>query len=214
MFTGIIEELGRVVEFAPGSGGGAKLRIACKDVMPDVTPGASIAVNGVCLTAVDFYEDGFGADLAPETLLRSNLGDLRAGSVVNLERPVTPVTRLSGHIVQGHVDATGVVLGLALEGNSTILQVQAPADFDRYLIDKGSIAVDGISLTVVDPAGDGFSVAVIPATLSKTTLSRKRPGDAVNMEADMIGKHIFHYLKRGGSKGGITADLLAQHGFA
>src|SRR6202167_3112285 len=148
MFTGIIEELGAVVSLDPRPAG-ARLRVRCAAVLSDLTEGASISVNGVCLTALDITADSFAADLAPETLERSNLGDLDAGSRVNLERPVTPSTRLSGHIVQGHVDATGVLESLEELGEENYwLKVRIPRELDRYLVEKGSIAIDGISLTI------------------------------------------------------------------
>ena len=145
MFTGIIEELGTVAALEPRQAG-ARLRVTCAVVLSDVSEGASIAVNGVCLTAVGITRNSFDADLAPETIARSNLGSLAAGSRVNLERPVTPVTRLSGHIVQGHVDATAEIVGLdALGDGNWWLKVRVPAALDRYLVQKGSIALDGIS---------------------------------------------------------------------
>ncbi len=200
MFTGIIEELGRVQAFLPGVAGGAKLRIACKEVMSDVTPGASIAVNGVCLTAVDLYGDGFGADLAPETLERSNLGDLRVGDVVNLERPVMPTTRLSGHIVQGHVDATGTVESITdLGGGNRELRVRVPAALDQYLVYKGSITIDGISLTIAalestEREDSVVKVAIIPHTWEATNLASREAGSRVNLECDVLAKHVAKLL--------------------
>src|SRR5579884_1523438 len=165
MFTGIIEELGAVIAPAP------RLRVGCKTVLEDLREGASIAVNGVCLTAVEISADSFTADLAPETLRRSNLGDLRAGSRVNLERPVTPATRLSGHIVQGHVDATGELLSLEPLGDDNYwLRIRVPAELDRYLVFKGSIAIDGISLTIAELRDSELAVAIIPHTYQNTTL--------------------------------------------
>src|SRR5258708_1939636 len=143
MFTGIIEELGTVVT------AGSRLSVRCTTVMSDMAEGASVAVNGVCLTAVDLRPDGFSADLAPETLRRSNLGDLRPGSRVNLERPLLPASRLSGHFVQGHVDGTGEFLGLdALGDENWWMRIRVPAELDAFLVFKGSIAIDGISLTI------------------------------------------------------------------
>src|SRR5579871_6365749 len=162
MFTGIVEELGTVVA------AGGRLRVRCSKVLEDLREGASIAVNGVCLTAVDLTPDSFAADLAPETLLRSNLGDLREGSRVNLERPVTPATRLSGHIVQGHVDATAELLSLeSLGGGNYWLKVSVPAGLDRYLVHKGSISIDGVSLTIasLDP-GPVVGVTIITHTFA------------------------------------------------
>jgi riboflavin synthase len=192
MFTGIVEELGTVIA------AGSRLRIGCANVLEDLSEGASIAVNGVCLTAVDVNADSFTADLAPETLRCSNLGDLSTGSRVNLERPVTPVTRLSGHIVQGHVDATGELVSLdLLRDNNWWLKVSIPAHLDRYLVAKGSISIDGISLTIaaLDP-GPVVGVTIIPHTHSHTTLGSARPGARLNIEVDVIAKHVEKLLAR------------------
>ena len=198
MFTGIIEELGTVAVFEPGRAG-ARLRINCRKMLQSLTVGGSIAVNGVCLTAVDFCQDSFGADLAPETLSRSNLGDLSPGSRVNLELPVTVATMFSGHIVQGHVDGTGEILAWEDLGEGAWLTVKAPAELDRYLVHKGSIALDGISLTIaaLDP-GPILSVAVIPHTLQNTTLGSAQVGGRVNIEADILAKHVEKLLQHGG----------------
>jgi riboflavin synthase len=205
MFTGIIEELGTVESFEPRSAG-ARLRISCALVMSDLTEGSSIAVNGVCLTATSVNPDSFAADLAPETLQRSNLGDLVTGARVNLERSVTPATRLSGHIVQGHVDATGELVSLAPLGDGNYwLTIRVPADLDRYLVHKGSIAIDGISLTIASletaPHGaDGKSVLVgvtiIPHTFANTRLGSLVPGARLNLEVDVIAKHIEKLVGR------------------
>lgn len=194
MFTGIIEELGTVVAFDRVAEG-ARLRIACRVVMSDITPGASIAVNGVCLTAVRLGEDGFGADLAPETLDRSNLGDLVVGERVNLERPVTPTTRLSGHIVQGHVDGTGVVESMtALGEGNWELRVRVPAALDPYLVYKGSITIDGISLTIASLDDHVVRVAIIPHTWEATNLGSRQAGARVNLECDVLAKHVAKLL--------------------
>jgi riboflavin synthase len=189
MFTGIVEELGSV-RIA-----GSRLTVQCAKVLEDLTEGASIAVNGVCLTAVAIDANSFSADLAPETLRRSNLGDLRAGSRVNLERPVTPATRLSGHIVQGHVDATGELIALeALPEDNWWLRIRIPAEIDRYLVFKGSITIDGISLTVAALEPGELAVAIIPHTYRHTTLSGYRPGARVNLECDVLAKHVEKLL--------------------
>ena len=191
MFTGIIEELGAVAVLDPRLAG-ARLVIQCRAVLEDAHEGSSIAVNGACLTALDLTPDSFSADLAPETLARTNLGGLRSGSRVNLERPVTPATRLSGHIVQGHVDATGDVVSMdALGDGNWWLKVRAPAELDRYLVHKGSIAIDGISLTVaaLDP-GPIVGVTIIPHTYANTTLGFARPGSRLNIETDILAKHL------------------------
>ncbi len=186
MFTGIVEELGTVIE------SGSRLRVRCATVLEDLKDGASIAVNGVCLTAVAITPDSFSADLAPETLRRSNLGDLKPGSRVNLERPVTPMTRLSGHIVQGHVDATGELISLEPLGDENYwLKVRVPAELDRYLVHKGSITIDGISLTIATlDTGPIVGVTIIPHTFANTTLGVARPGMRLNLEADIIAKHV------------------------
>lgn len=192
MFTGIIEEVGFVKQ--PGR----RLTVACSRVLSDATVGCSIAVNGVCLTATDLQADSFSADLAPETLKRSNLGDLRENSRVNLERPLLPSTRLSGHIVQGHVDATGEVIELqALPDGNWWLRVRLPADLQRYFVEKGSIALDGISLTVAAIEGNEIAAAIIPHTYEHTALSSRRPGDRLNIEVDVIAKHVEKLLQRG-----------------
>jgi riboflavin synthase len=189
MFTGIVEELGRVEQ--PGS----RLSIACTRVLDDLTIGASIAVNGVCLTAVDIRPDGFSADLAPETLLRSNLGDLKAGDGVNLERPITLAARLSGHIMQGHVDGAAILESLReLEDNNWELRVKVPEALDRYLVYKGSIAIDGISLTIADVTDRTVRVAIIPHTHQATNLAQRKPGDRLNIECDILAKHVEKLL--------------------
>lgn len=190
MFTGIIEESGRV-ETA-----GARLSIGCSHVLSDLTLGASIAVNGVCLTAVEIRADGFSADLAPETLERTNLGDLKPGEPVNLERPLTLQTRLSGHLVQGHVDGTGSVESLrALGDGNWELLVQVPRDLDRYLVYKGSITIDGISLTIASVKDGLVNVAIIPHTYEATNLAGRKPGERVNIECDILAKHVARLLQ-------------------
>ncbi|HYV63993.1 MAG TPA: riboflavin synthase [Bryobacteraceae bacterium] len=186
MFTGIVEELGTVVA------AGTKLEVRCSMVLSDLSIGASVAVNGVCLTAVTVTPEGFTADLAPETLSRTNLGDLAAGSRVNLERPVTPATRLSGHIVQGHVDATGEVVTLDALGDSNWwLKVRAPKSLDRYLVEKGSVTLDGISLTIAAlEAGPVIGVTIIPHTYTNTSMCQARVGTRINIEVDVLAKHV------------------------
>jgi riboflavin synthase len=184
MFTGIVEELGTVVEAA-----GPRLRIGATTVVDGATIGDSTAVNGCCLTVVAFGDDWWEADVSDETLARTNLGDLRAGDRVNLERPVRLSDRLGGHLVQGHVDAVGEIVVPAPE-----LQVRMPTELLRYVVEKGSITVDGISLTVVKPLDDGFTVAVIPHTADVTTLGHKSVGDRVNLEVDMMAKYAERLL--------------------
>ncbi len=213
MFTGIIEELG-TVEALVARPAGARLKVRCATVTQDMTVGASIAVNGVCLTAVEPRPDSFTADLAPETLRRSNLGELRAGSRVNLERPLSPSGRLSGHIVQGHVDATGEFLSLdSLGEENWWLRVRVPAELDSYLAYKGSIAIDGISLTIADLKNDVVSVTIIPHTWRNTTLSGYAPGARVNIECDILAKHVAKLLGKLEMKEGLTVEKLRENGF-
>jgi riboflavin synthase len=191
MFTGIVEERGSVAV------AGARLTIECRRVLEDLTIGGSIAVNGVCLTAVEVSEKGFTADLAPETLDRSNLGDLRVGDGVNLERPITLAARLSGHIMQGHVDGTAALESLtALADGNWELRVRVPEALDRYLVYKGSIAIDGISLTIADIRDRVVRVAIIPHTYLATNLSGRKPGERVNIECDILAKHVEKLLER------------------
>lgn len=171
---------------------GRRLEICCEKVLSDMSLGSSILVNGVCLTAIEIREDGFSADLAQETLDRSNLGDLKPGDSVNLERPLSLETRLSGHIVQGHVDATAVVAAIS----STELVVRVPDALDRFLVYKGSICIDGISLTIASVLDGVVRAAIIPHTYQVTNLSRRKPGDHVNIECDMIAKHVEKLLSK------------------
>jgi|SRR5579883_1429102 len=208
MFTGIVEELG-TVETA-----GSHLTVRCSTVMQDLTEGASIAVNGVCLTAVNLKAGSFSADLAPETLRRSNLGDLRVGSRVNLERPLSPSGRLSGHIVQGHVDGTGEFLALdSLGADNWWLRIRVPADLDPFLVFKGSIAIDGISLTIAALEADVLSVTIIPHTFRHTTLSGYRPGARVNLECDVLAKHVEKLMRKLELHPGLTIQKLKENGY-
>lgn len=186
MFTGIVEELGSV-----DRRDGQKLRLRCSKVLADISLGASIAVNGCCLTVVDWDTDAgwWEADVTEESFRRTQLGDLGAGDPVNLERPVRLEDRLGGHLVQGHVDAVGEIIVPAPD-----LKIRVPESLHRYLVEKGSVTVDGISLTVVDPAPDGFTVAVIPHTAEVTTLGRKGVGDRVNIEVDVMAKYAEKLL--------------------
>jgi riboflavin synthase len=191
MFTGIVEELGRVASLDA-----TRLRVRCSTVRTDVAPGASIAVNGVCLTVVEDDGDALSFDLSEETIRRTALGRLAAGAAVNLERPATLETRLGGHLVQGHVDGVGRVASFEPdpEGGAW-LEVVAPADLARYLVEKGSVTVDGVSLTVAGLDGDRFAVALIPHTLAVTTFGSVRPDDPVNLEVDVIAKYVERLLE-------------------
>ena len=213
MFTGIIEELG-TVDSVQTRAAGARLKIRCKTVLSDSSEGSSIAVNGVCLTAVDLRPDSFSADLAPETLRRSNLGDLRTGSRVNLERPLSPSGRLSGHIVQGHVDGTGEFLSLEELGDENWwLRIRVPAELDPFLVFKGSIAIDGISLTIAALEADVLSVTIIPHTFRNTTLSGYRPGARLNLECDVLAKHVEKLLRKLDVKSPLTVEKLRENGW-
>jgi len=190
MFTGIVEEVGEVDAFEPHATG-ARITIRCSTVLEDLRPGASIAVNGVCLTAVAMSGTGFSADLAPETLKRSNLGDLAARSLVNLERPLALGDRLSGHMVQGHVDGTAEFLSLdALGDGNWWLKVRVPAGLERYMIHKGSVTLDGVSLTIAELEGRKVAVAIIPHTFQNTRMREYGPGSRINVEVDLIAKYI------------------------
>ena len=189
MFTGIIEELGTVAEVIPTEGG-ARAVIAAELVTSDSHDGDSIAVNGVCLTARQVTPTSFAADLSRETLDRSTLGDLVSGTRVNLERAVMPSTRLGGHIVQGHVDARGRFVSADKSGDFWTVRIGYPEEIAQYLVHKGSVAVEGISLTIAALADGHFDIAVIPKTWQMTNLSTLKPGDSVNLEADVIAKYV------------------------
>jgi riboflavin synthase len=194
MFTGIIEELGRVRAVIPNADG-ARLEIDATTVLEDATLGASIAVNGCCLTVVDIGDGWWAADAVVETLCRTTLGKLAGGDPVNLERPLRLADRLGGHLVQGHVDGTGTVRVREVQSDgSTLVRFDAPADIMRYVVHKGSITVDGISLTVAAMHDDGFSVAVIPHTLAVTTLGTHPVGERVNLECDVLAKYVERLL--------------------
>jgi len=196
MFTGIVEELGAVRAIVPNEGG-ARIEIDAATVLTDAEIGASIAVNGCCLTVVELHDDWWAADAVTETLDRTSLGGLTAGAPVNLERPMAADGRFGGHVVQGHVDGVGVLSDRAtLPDGSTRMTFTPPRALLRYVVEKGSITVDGISLTVasLDDAAGTFDVAVIPHTLSVTTLGPKRPGDPVNLEVDVLAKYVERLL--------------------
>lgn len=193
MFTGIIEEKGSVRSMDL-DGENARIVIAASTVIDGTKSGDSISVNGVCLTALDIAPDSFAADVSRETLDRSTLGTLKPGSPVNLERAVTPMTRLGGHIVQGHVDGRGTFISAIPEGDFWTVRIGFPPEFAKYLVYKGSVAVEGISLTVAALGEDHFDIAVIPKTWELTNLSSLNPGDAVNLEADVIAKYVERML--------------------
>lgn len=216
MFTGIIEELGKI-RSVEKRGEGARLVIEARTVTEGTQEGDSIAVNGVCLTAIDVRSDSFAADGSRETLQRSTLGRLRAGSVVNLERAVTPQTRLGGHIVQGHVDARGRFLSATEHGGSWTVRIAYPKEMAQYLVFKGSVAVEGISLTVAALTDEYFEIAIIPKTWAVTNLSHLRPNDEVNLEADIIAKYVERILTVNRSmkneSSSLTVEKLKELGF-
>jgi len=201
MFTGIIEELGRVREVEK-RGEDARIVIEARTVTEGSANGDSISVNGVCLTALEVKSDSFAADVSKETLFRSTLSKLQAGSAVNLERAVTPATRLGGHIVQGHVDARGKFLASESHGESWTFRIAYPKEIARYLVFKGSVAVEGISLTIANLTDDYFEIAVIPKTWEVTNFSHLKPGDEVNLEVDVIAKYVERMLTSSGTHTG------------
>ena len=206
MFTGIIEEVGKVNSVPAGS-----LIIAASEVLSEMKRGGSIAVNGVCLTVTDFTTDSFSVDVMPETLKRTNLGLLSAGDRVNLERPVALGGQLSGHLVQGHVDDTGRVASVTWEGESMLFRFEAPPEVMRFVVEKGFIAVDGISLTVASKEANSFWVSVVDYTRKHTILGGKKVGDLVNLEVDIIAKYVEQLSQVHST--GITAEFLQEHGF-
>ena len=215
MFTGIIEELGKIAAFEKHSGG-ARIKISAKIVTGNTAEGDSISVNGVCLTALDIRPAEFSADVSQETLDRSTLKSLGVGSVVNLERAVMPSTRLGGHIVQGHVDATGKFLGAEQSGDFWTVRIGFPKEIGQYLVYKGSVSVEGISLTVANLANDYFEIAVIPKTWELTNLSSLKHGDIVNLEVDVIAKYIERIMLYGKTEQkteGVTMEKLRKMGF-
>lgn len=215
MFTGIIEELGKIASLNKHAKG-ARIKISAQTVTEDANEGDSIAINGVCLTALDISARSFVADVSQETLDRSTIGDLRVGSDVNLERAVTPSTRLGGHIVQGHVDGRGEFLQAIQEGDFWTVRIGFPSEIGQYLVYKGSISVEGISLTISKLTDNCFEIAVIPKTWELTNLSTLKKGDAVNLEVDIIAKYverILVYGKRDEKNESITVEKLQKLGF-
>ena len=215
MFTGIIEELGKISALEKKADG-VRVRIAAEVVTQETNSGDSIAVNGVCLTATDITANSFAADVSGETLNRSTIGGLQVGSAVNLERAVTPATRLGGHIVQGHVDARGKFLQANQEGDFWTVRIGFPPEISRYLVYKGSISVEGISLTIANLQEDFFEIAVIPKTWELTNLSRLQSGAAVNLEVDIIAKYVERILLDGRTEvksSGLTMEKLAALGY-
>ena len=211
MFTGIIEEIGTVRRIEHGAKG-ARLTIQAKTVLEDTRIGDSIATNGVCLTVVSMTGDSFSADVMAESLRRSSLGTLQGGSPVNLERAMAANGRFGGHIVSGHIDGTGTIASQKREDNAVWVKIKTPAPLLRYIVEKGSIAIDGVSLTVAAVTDTDFSVSIIPHTGAQTILLGKKPGDPVNLECDVIGKYV-EKLTAPHKTGGISTNSLAENGF-
>ena len=222
MFTGIVEELGTVKKIKKGANS-AVFTIRAEKILDDLKTGDSVAVNGICLTVTACLEDGFTADVMHETLRRTNLGELKSGSKVNLERAMAANGRFGGHIVAGHVDGTGTISSMKKDDNAVWITIDTSAAILKYIISKGSITIDGVSLTVAKVDNKSFAVSVIPHTGQNTTLLDKKPGDTVNLENDMVGKYVEKLLQYGSipaeeeegttEKTGITMDFLIQNGF-
>jgi riboflavin synthase len=216
MFTGIIEAVGSVRALTQKRGY-TRVEIAAGPVLQACRIGDSIAVDGACLTVTRIVGETFAADLSAETLARTTLGDLRVGAPVNLERPLRLGDRLGGHLVTGHVDGTGQILARIPQGGDALFRIRFPQQLAPLLVPKGSVAVDGISLTVAELHGDVFGVALIPHTLEHTTWGNKRAGARVNIEADLVGKHVTRFAAKGGrvhADGPLTLAVLKEHGFA
>ncbi len=219
MFTGIIQAIGKIAALEK-RGGDARLRIQTGKLdLADVKLGDSIAVNGVCLTAVLTDAKGFSADVSGETLARTTLGGLKSGDAVNLEKALTPTTRLGGHLVSGHVDGVGTVHERTQDARSVRFRIEVPAALAKYIAEKGSVCVDGVSLTVNAVAGAAFEINIVPHTLAETTLGELAPGRRVNIEVDILARYLERLLTAGkvegeAGEGGLTRELLARHGFA
>jgi riboflavin synthase len=210
VFTGIVEEMGTVVELTPTG----KLKVEASKVLEGTKVGDSIAISGVCLTVVELDGAGFTVDVTPETLRKSALAGLRSGSSVNLERSMSADGRFGGHMVNGHVDGVGTISGVRREANAVLIEVTVPVELSRYMVPRGSVALDGISLTVIEATEGRFTVSVIPHTLDQTTLSGARSGTRVNIEVDIIAKYVEAFISRGdrGGHHGIE-EALSRGGF-
>ena len=206
MFTGIVEEIGKVI-YAPAG----RMVIAARDILQDMKLGGSISVNGVCLTVTDFNDNSFSVDTMPETLQRTNLGLLHAGTSVNLERPLSMGGQLGGHLVQGHIDDTGRIATITPDGESLLIRLEASPEVIRYTVPKGFIAIDGISLTIVDKDSSSFWVSVVSFTRNHTTLGSRQVRDVVNLEIDIIAKYVEQFTHSHST--GITEEFLREHGF-
>jgi len=210
MFTGIIQEIGALERVTPGEA--YKLKLRAKKALEGIETGDSISVDGVCLTVVGFDEADFEVDAMPETIEKTTLKYLRSGSRVNLEPSLKAGDKMGGHWVTGHIDGTGKILGTKKIGNSVIYEIAIARELSQYLVTKGSVAIDGISLTIIECAEESFKVGLIPHTFEHTTLGDKGAGDYVNLETDIIGKYVHKYIK-GASEEGVTERLLRESGF-
>ncbi len=215
MFTGIIEETGEICEIKKETLS-ARIKIRCRKVLEGTKIGDSIAVNGICLTVTSLAKDGFTADVMAETMRRSSLSELKIPGTVNLERAMAADGRFGGHIVSGHIDGTGIIAAVRQEENAVWYTIAAEQELLRYIVEKGSVALDGISLTVAKVTKEDFQVSVIPHTRQETALTEKRPGSIINIECDVIGKYVEKLLtgpRQGEKKSNITEDFLMEHGF-
>jgi len=221
MFTGIVEDLGKVQSLQKGSHS-ARLRITSGLIVSDVKLGDSIAVNGICLTVTSFDSSGFTVDVMLETLKKTTLGELKPGQEVNLERALRLSDRLGGHLVSGHIDGVGTVIKRTEQDIAVVMRINYPPQLGKYLVPKGSVAIDGTSLTVVDVQPDSFSVSLIPHTRGITTLGHKQTGDTVNLEMDVVAKYLEKIVltqrcenpEQTGATGGLNLAFLAENGFA
>lgn len=211
MFTGIISEVGEVARAAV-SGAGGRIRIKGRETARALSPGDSVAVEGVCLTAAEVGADFFEADISAETATTTTLGELRAGAAVNLELATPAGGRLGGHLVQGHVDGVGAVTALTRSGDGYLLKLAVPAEISRYVVEKGPVAVAGISLTAVGVGDGAFGAAIIPYTYENTTFKHRRPGDRINVEVDLIAKYVERFLSSSSGRG-LTRERLAELGY-
>lgn len=213
MFSGIIEELAKVKKIEK-RGASLRLTVQSGKVLEDIKEGDSISVNGVCLTVVHYSDNSFSAEVSPETLRSSNLSGLTKESRVNLERSLKLGDRLMGHMVSGHIDGTGVIKEKKKRGDFIEISIEAPGEFMKYIVKKGSVALDGISLTVSERSKNSFRISVIPYTAKMTTLGFKGAGDSVNLECDIVGKYVESFLQKNGKENrGLSREFLKEHGF-
>jgi riboflavin synthase len=214
MFTGIIEEVGRVTRIEE-RGENRRITVAAKNISQDLKPGDSVAVSGVCLTAIEIKPESFCADLSPETWLRTSFSRMQVGTLVNLELPMKADGRFGGHIVQGHVDGVGKLIALERIANSENfwLRIELPRDVEKYTVHKGSISIEGISLTVAQLEGKNCTVAIIPHTVEMTNLNSLKPGDPVNLEADLIAKYVEKMMTNEPAESSLTVEELVRQGF-